>query len=163
MSISIRPARPDDVGLILSLVRELADYERGLHEVEATEQSLHRHLFGEGLGRGPVAECVIGEIDATAQGFALFFHNFSTWKGKPGLYLEDLFVRPAARGAGLGKALLAHVARLAVERGCARYEWTVLDWNTPAIEFYRGAGAEAMSEWTVYRLHGPALQRLAQG
>ena len=122
---------------------------------------IRQHLFGNGLGRGPTAECVIGELDGVAQGFALFFHNFSTWLGKPGIYLEDLFVRPAARGAGLGKALFVHVARIALERGCERYEWSVLDWNTPAIDFYKSMGAVALDDWTTFRVTGEALARLA--
>lgn len=166
-TITVRPAAPADVPLILSLIRELAEYERDPGAVVATEALLHQHLFGgdpqAGAGRrgapGATAECVIGEIDGAAQGFALFFHNFSTWLGRPGLYLEDLFVRPAARGRGLGKALFVHLARLAVERGCGRMEWAVLDWNTPAIEFYRALGAAPMNEWTTYRLAGEALRR----
>lgn len=158
--IAIRAATPDDVPLILRLIRALAEYEREPQAVVATEDLLRRHLFGQGVGRGPVAECVIGEIDGKAEGFALFFHNFSTWVGRPGIYLEDLFVRPESRGSGLGKALLAHIARLAVERGCGRVEWAVLDWNEPAIGFYKKLGARAMDEWTVYRLMGEALQRL---
>jgi GNAT superfamily N-acetyltransferase len=161
MPSTVRPATPADIPLILQLIRDLADYEKGLHEVEATEQSLRQHLFGTGLGRGPTAECLIGELDGTAQGFAVFFHNFSTWKGRPGIYLEDLFVRPAARGSGLGKALLKRVAQIAVERGCPRYEWLVLDWNTPAIDFYKAQGAQPLDGWTVFRLTGPALARLA--
>jgi GNAT superfamily N-acetyltransferase len=145
--------------LILSLICELAEYERAPDAVVATEDLLRRHLFGDGIGRGPVAECVIGEIDGVPQGFALFFHNVSTWLGKPGLYLEDLFVRPAARGRGLGKALFRHVARCAAERGCGRLEWAVLDWNEPAIGFYRKLGAVAMDEWTVYRLTGESMRR----
>lgn len=163
MTLRIRPATPDDVGLILSLIRELAEYEREPASAVATPELIRRHLFGEGLGRGPTAECVIGEVDGAAQGFALFFHNYSTWIGKPGMYLEDLFVRPAARGAGLGKALLAHVARIAVERGCERFEWAVLDWNEPAIGFYERLGAKPMSEWTTFRLAGDALRRVAAG
>lgn len=163
MTLRIRPATPDDVGLILSLIRELAEYEREPASAVATPELIRLHLFGEGLGRGPSAECVIGEVDGAAQGFALFFHNYSTWIGKPGMYLEDLFVRPAARGAGLGKALLAHVARIAVERGCERFEWAVLDWNEPAIGFYERLGAKPMSEWTTFRLAGDALRRVAAG
>jgi GNAT superfamily N-acetyltransferase len=159
--ISIRPAAPADIPLILTLIRELAEYEKAPEQAVATEASLRRHLFGEGLGRGPVAECIIGALDGQPQGFALFFMNFSTWTGLPGLYLEDLFVRPAARGHGLGKALFLHLARTAVERGCGRFEWAVLDWNTPAIEFYRRMGATAMDEWTVYRLSGAPLAALA--
>ncbi len=164
-ALSIRPATRTDVPLILSLIRELAEYERDPGAVVATPELIERHLFGEGLpagGRGRVAECVIGEIDGRAEGFALFFHNFSTWLGRPGLYLEDLFVRPAARGKGLGKALFTHLARLAVQRGCGRMEWSVLDWNEPAIGFYKALGAEAMSEWTVFRLTGDRLRRLAE-
>ena len=161
--IRIRPAVRTDVPLILSLIRELAEYERDPGAVVATEALLERHLFGEGLGRGPVAECVIGEVDGEPQGFALFFHNFSTWLGRPGLYLEDLFVRPAARGRGLGKALLSHLAALAVERGCGRFEWWVLDWNEPAIGFYKSMGAVPMSEWTVFRLSGEAMRNAAPG
>lgn len=161
MGIQIRAATRADIPVILSFIRALAEYERGLHEVEATEALLEQHLFGAGVGRGPVAECVIGEVDGVPQGFALYFMNFSTWKARPGLYLEDLFVKPAARGAGLGKALLRHLARVAVERGCGRYEWIVLDWNTPALEFYRAHGAEALDGWTVHRVTGAALRRLA--
>lgn len=163
MPITLRPATPADLPLILHLIHELAEYEREPDAVEATEAMLHQHLFGHTIpSRGPVAECVIGEIDGVAQGFALFFHNFSTWKGKPGLYLEDLFVRPSARGHGLGKALLAHLATIAVDRGCARMEWAVLDWNRPAIEFYMAAGAKPMGEWTTFRLTGEALASLAR-
>jgi len=160
-SIEVRPATVEDVPLILSLIRELAAYEREPDAVVATESDLRWHLFGEGLGRGPTAECVIGEIDGAAQGFALYFHNFSTWRGRPGMYLEDLYVRPAARGKGLGKSLLSHVAAIAVERGCPRFEWAVLDWNEPAIRFYGSLGARPMSEWTVHRLDGEALWRVA--
>lgn len=158
---SIRPADPGDIPLIAALIRELAEYERAPDQAVATEGMLRQHLFGNGLGRGPTAECVIGEVDGRAEGFALYFHNFSTWLGRPGLYLEDLFVRPSARSRGLGKALLTHLARIAVERGCGRMEWSVLDWNTPAIEFYRAQGAQAMDEWTTFRLSGTALERLA--
>lgn len=159
--IRIRPATPDDISLILSFIRELAEYERAPEQAVATPALIQQHLFGNGLGRGPTAECVIGELDGVAQGFALFFHNFSTWLGKPGMYLEDLFVRPSARGQGLGKALFLHVARIAAERGCERYEWAVLDWNTPAIDFYKSMGAAGMNEWTVYRLAGDRLRGLA--
>ncbi len=160
--ISIRSAARGDVPLILSLIRELAEYEREPNAAAATPGVIERHLFGEGVpGRGRVAECVIGEIAGEPQGFALFFHNFSTWLGRPGLYLEDLFVRPAARGKGLGKALLVHLARLALERGCGRMEWAVLDWNEPAIGFYKALGAVPMSEWTVFRLAGAGLASLA--
>lgn len=157
MSLSIRPASPPDLPLIAAFIRELADYERLLHEVRFDEARLGDHLFGP----RPYAEAVIGEVDGGAQGFALFFHNYSTFEGRPGLYLEDLFVRPQARGAGLGKALLVHLAALAVERGCARFEWAVLDWNTPSIGFYKAIGARPLDEWDVMRLDGAALITLA--
>lgn len=155
--VSLRPAVPADIPLIIELITELADYERLVHEVKADAQRMHEHLFGP----RPYAEVLIGEVDGEPQGFALFFHNYSTWLSQPGIYLEDLFVRPAARGAGLGKALLTELARLAVERGCGRLEWSVLDWNEPAIGFYRGLGARPQDEWTVYRLTGEALRDLA--
>ena len=156
MSLSIRPATPADLPLIAQLIRDLADYEKLAHEVRFDEAVLGAKLFGP----RPYAEVVIGEIAGEAQGFALFFHNFSTFEGKPGIYLEDLFVRPAARGSGLGKALLAHLAALAVARDCARLEWSVLDWNEPAIGFYRKLGARLMDEWTVMRVDGAALTQL---
>ncbi|MEE9100699.1 MULTISPECIES: GNAT family N-acetyltransferase [Pseudomonas] len=155
--VTLRPAVPDDIPLIIELITELADYERLVHEVKADAQRMHDHLFGP----RPYAEVLIGEVDGQPQGFALFFHNYSTWLSQPGIYLEDLFVRPAARGAGLGKALLTELARLAVERGCGRLEWSVLDWNEPAIGFYRSLGARPQDEWTVYRLTGDALRELA--
>ena len=155
--IAIRSATPADLPLIAGLIRDLAEYEKLAHEVRFDEAVLGEKLFGP----RPYAEVVIGEIDGAAQGFALFFHNFSTFEGKPGIYLEDLFVRPGARGSGLGKALLAHLAALAVERGCARLEWAVLDWNAPAIGFYRGLGARALDEWTTMRVDGAALAALA--
>jgi GNAT superfamily N-acetyltransferase len=155
--IRVRAATAADVPLILGLIRELAEYERLSHAVVATEEALRRHLFGEG-GR-PAAGCVIGELDGAPQGFALYFTSFSTFLARPGIYLEDLYVRPAARGKGLGRALFSRLAALAVERGCGRLEWAVLDWNEPAIGFYRRMGAEAMSEWTVFRLAGAALER----
>ncbi len=162
-TISIRNARPEDVTTILGFISALAEYEKAEPgAVSATEELLHQHLFGDGLGRGPTAECVIGEIDGAPQGFALWFMNFSTWRGKPGLYLEDLFVMPEARGKGLGRALLKHLARIAVGRGCERFEWIVLDWNEPALKVYRAIGAEPLSEWTVHRLAGEALTRFAQ-
>lgn len=156
MSISIRSAKPADLPLIGAFIRELAEYEKLAHEVRFDEAVLGAKLFGP----RPYAEVVIGEVDGAAQGFALFFHNFSTFEGRPGVYLEDLFVRPAARGAGLGKALLAHLAALAIERDCARLEWWVLDWNEPAIGFYKALGARPMDEWTVMRVDGEALARL---
>src|SRR5512139_16265 len=152
MTIALRPATAADLPLIAALIRELADYERLADEVRFDEAVLGEKLFGP----RPYAEVVIGEIDGVAQGFALFFHNFSTFEGKPGIYLEDLFVRPEARGAGLGKAFLQHLARLAVERDCARLEWWVLDWNEPAIRFYKALGAKSMDEWTTFRVDGEA-------
>ena len=156
MNQSIRPATRADLPLIAALIRELADYEKLADEVRFDEAVLGDYLFGP----RPMAEVIIGEVDGVAQGFALFFHNFSTFEGRPGIYLEDLFVRPAARGGGLGKALLAHLAKLAMERGCARLEWWVLDWNEPAIGFYRKLGARPMDEWTTMRLDGEALAQL---
>ncbi|MEQ1497267.1 MAG: GNAT family N-acetyltransferase [Novosphingobium sp.] len=156
MSISIRLALPADLPLIAQLIRDLAAYERLAHEVRFDEAVLGAKLFGT----RPYAEVVIGELDGVAQGFALFFHNFSTFEGKPGIYLEDLFVQSDARGSGLGKALLAHLAALAAERDCARLEWSVLDWNEPAIGFYKKLGAQLMDDWTVMRLDGAALERL---
>ena len=159
MSISIRPASAADLPLIAQLIRDLAEYERLAHEVRFDDEVLAAKLFGP----RPYAEVVIGEIDGAAQGFALFFHNFSTFEGCPGIYLEDLFVRPDARGSGLGKALLSHLAALAVERDCARLEWSVLDWNEPAIGFYKKLGARLMDEWTVMRVDGDALTQLGAG
>jgi GNAT superfamily N-acetyltransferase len=153
----IREAGPADLPLIAGFIRALAEYEKLAHEVRFDEASLARHLFGP----RPMAEVIIGEIGGTPQGFALFFHNFSTFEGKPGIYLEDLFVTPEARGGGLGKALLVHLARLALERDCARVEWWVLDWNEPSIGFYRKLGARSMDDWTVMRLDGEALERFA--
>jgi GNAT superfamily N-acetyltransferase len=157
LSLSIRSATPADISLIGQFIRDLAEYERLAHEVRFDEAVMAQKLFGP----RPFAEVLIGEIDGTPQGFALFFHNFSTFEGRPGIYLEDLFVRPDARGLGLGKALLSKLAALAVERDCARLEWSVLDWNTPAIDFYKALGARPMDEWTVYRVDGDALTGLA--
>ncbi len=157
-TIALRPATPDDVALVLSFVRELAEYENAADQVVATEALLHEDLFGP----RPVCEAILGEIDGVPQGFALFFHNFSTWVGRRGIYLEDLFVRPKARGMGLGAALLSRVAAIACERGCARLDWAVLDWNETAIGFYKKLGARALSEWTTYRLTGEALHAVAQ-
>ena len=157
MNFSIRFAAPADLPLIVQFIRDLAEFEKLAHEVRFDEAVLGERLFGE----RPYAEVLIGEIDGVPQGFALFFHNFSTFEGKQGIYLEDLFVRPEARGSGLGKALLARLAALAVERDCARLEWSVLDWNDPAIRFYQSVGAKPMDEWTVYRLDGSALSELA--
>lgn len=157
MSVAIRPARRDDLSLIAAFIRDLAEYEKLADAVRFDEAVMGEHLFGA----RPMAEVLIGEVDGAPQGFALFFHNFSTFEGRPGIYLEDLYVRPAARGAGLGKALLAALAGLAVERGCARLEWSVLDWNTPSIGFYRALGAVPMDEWTVMRVDGDNLAQLA--
>ena len=156
----IRPAVESDLDTIIELIHALADYEREPGAVELDRETLRRHLFGP----SPFAEVLMAETGAgESAGFALFFHNFSTWKGRPGLYLEDLFVRPALRGHGYGKALLVELARIAVERGCARFEWSVLDWNEPSIAFYKSLGATPMQEWTTYRVTGQALVRLAAG
>ncbi len=160
MTVTIRPATPADLPLICALIRDLAEYERLAHAVRFDPAVLGAKLFGQNGGHRPYAEVVIGELDGAAQGFALFFHNFSTFEGRPGIYLEDLFVREPARGSGLGQALLAHLAALAVERDCARLEWSVLDWNAPAIGFYEKLGARAMDDWTVMRLDGAALTGL---
>lgn len=154
----IRAATPADIAAIHRLIVELAIYEKEPDAVKATHADLERALFGD----RPVAECVLAEVDGKAVGLALFFTNFSTWTGKPGLYLEDLFVMPAARGSGLGKALLVHLAGIAVQRDYGRFEWSVLDWNTPAIGFYQAIGAKLMDEWTVMRVDGNALKALAK-
>jgi GNAT superfamily N-acetyltransferase len=156
MSLVIRPAVAADLPLIAAFIRELAEYEHLSHEVRFDEKALGEYLFGQ----RPYAEALIGEADGAAQGFALYFHNFSTFEGRPGIYLEDLFVRPGARGLGLGKALLLKLAQIAVERGCARLEWSVLDWNAPSIGFYRALGAKPMDEWTIMRVDGEALAAL---
>lgn len=155
----IRSAIVADIPVILRFIRELADFEREPDAVEATEATLREALFGA----HPAAEAVIAEEDGVPLGFALFFHNFSTWTAKRGIYLEDLYVTPQARGKGVGTALLRHLAQLAVARGCARFEWSVLDWNAAAIAFYRQMGAVAMADWTVQRVSGAALERLAAG
>ncbi|ONF94967.1 GNAT family N-acetyltransferase [Sphingomonas jeddahensis] len=157
MTITIRPASATDVSTVLRFIRELAAYEREPDAVEATEPMLHEALFGT----HPAAEVLIAERDGASIGFALFFHTFSTWAGKRGLWLEDLYVTPEARGSGAGAALLRALAGIALDRGCARFEWTVLDWNTPAIDFYRAKGAVAQDEWTVQRVSGAALRKLA--
>ena len=154
----IRAAVPADVPLILELIRALAEYEKLSHECHADEAALREHLFGP----RPYAEALIAQADGVTQGFALYFHNYSTFLARPGIYLEDLFVRPAARGRGLGRALLARLAALALERGCGRLEWSVLDWNEPAIRFYRSLGARQMDEWRINRLTGGELQALAR-
>ncbi len=155
--LRIRTATEDDVPLILSLIRELAEYERLCHEVSATEDVLRESLFGERQG----AEALICYHDSAPAGFALFFHNFSTFLGRPGIYLEDLYVKPELRGKGVGRAMLVYLAKLAKERNCGRLEWSVLDWNEPAIRLYRSIGAVPMNEWTVYRLTGEALDLLS--
>jgi GNAT superfamily N-acetyltransferase len=156
-SITIRPASRDDVPLVLQFIRDLARYERLEHEVTASETQLREALFGERC----YAEVVFACMDGAPVGFALFFHNFSTFKGRPGIYLEDLFVRPEARGRGIGRRLLAYLARTAVARHCARLEWAVLDWNAPSIGFYRSLGAVPMDDWTTFRLTGDALALLS--
>lgn len=155
-AIQISPATRDDVPLILRMIGELADFERLAHAAVATEDDLQRALFSP----RPHAEVVIARRGGEALGFALFFHNFSTFAGKPGIYLEDLYVRADARGRGVGTTLLQHVARLACERGCARFEWSVLNWNRRAIDFYEKLGARPMSEWTIFRVDGEALRKL---
>jgi GNAT superfamily N-acetyltransferase len=157
MSIRIARARPEDCEIVFALIRALADYEKLAELVSGTPEDLRRELFGE----RPVIEAVLAWEGARALGFALFFHNFSTFLTRRGLYLEDLFVVPEARGRGIGKALIRHGARLAVERGCGRYEWSVLDWNTPAIEFYESIGAIVMPDWRICRIAGEALAQLA--
>jgi GNAT superfamily N-acetyltransferase len=156
--ISIRPAGEHEVGVILQFIRDLAQYEHLEHQVVATEDTLRATLFGQ----RPYAEVVFACLDGKPVGFALFFHNFSTFLGQPGIYLEDLYVRPEARGYGVGRRLLTWLAATAVSRKCGRLEWSVLDWNEPSIRFYRNLGAVAMDEWSLYRLAGPALDRLAQ-
>ena len=156
--ITIRPATEADVPLILRFIRELAEYERLLHEVVATEEGLRETLFGA----RPAAEVVIAEDGREPAGFALFFHNYSTFLAQPGIYLEDLYVRPEARGRGVGRALLAHLAALGRARGCGRLDWWVLNWNESAIRFYRSLGAQSMDDWTVFRLTGESLARLAE-
>jgi GNAT superfamily N-acetyltransferase len=154
----IRPATPNDLPLIAQLIRDLAEYEKLAHAVDFKEEELRQHLFGA----RPCAEALIAEEDGQGVGFALFFHNFSTFHGKPGVYLEDLFVRPEHRGKGHGKALLAKLAQLALERGCCRLEWAVLDWNKPSIDFYESLSAKPLSDWIIYRLTGEALGKLAR-
>ncbi len=155
---AIRTATESDIPLILTFIRALADYEKLAHAVVATEELLHATLFGEKR----YAEVLIGEEDGTPVGFALFFHNYSTFLARPGLYLEDLFVKPEKRGRGYGKALLVRLAQIAKERRCGRFEWAVLDWNTPAIEFYKSLGARAVDDWTIFRVDGEALDALAK-
>lgn len=159
MTLSIRPARPGEAGLVLGFIRELAQYEKLAHEVEADEAAIEAALFGV----NPRAFCDIAERDGEPIGFALWFYNFSTFRGRHGIYLEDLFVRPEHRGFGAGKALLANLARRCVAERLGRLEWWVLDWNEPAIAVYKSLGARPMDEWTVFRLTGEALEALAEG
>jgi GNAT superfamily N-acetyltransferase len=157
MPLTIEPATPAEIPRLLDFIRELAEYEKLADRVVATEADLQRWMFGD----RPVAEAVIARLDGEAVGFALFFPVFSTFLGRPGIYLEDLFVRESARGQGIGRALVTYLARLAVSRGWGRVEWSVLDWNAPAIGFYRRLGAQVLDDWRVCRLTGDALQRLA--
>jgi GNAT superfamily N-acetyltransferase len=156
---TLRPARPQDLPAIVGLITELAVFEKLEHLVVVTPESLQPHLFGP----RPVAEAVVGEVGGQVVAFALFFTNFSTFLGQPGLYLEDLYVQPAHRGTGLGKALLQHLGALAVERGCGRFEWSVLDWNQRAIDFYKGMGATVMPDWRICRLTGDKLAAFKRG
>ena len=156
MTVNIRPATPQDAALILRFIRELAEFEREPDAVKATEEGLAHALFDERS-----AEAVIAEQEGKPMGFALFFHNFSTWTGRKGLYLEDLYVTPEARGSGVGTALLRHLAGIALDRDCGRFEWAVLDWNTPAIDFYTAMGAESLDEWRIRRVTGDELAQLA--
>jgi GNAT superfamily N-acetyltransferase len=155
--VTVRPIRPDDVPAVVGLLRELAEYEKAAHEVRLTDSQLHDRLFGE----APALFGHVAEVDGEVVGMALWFLNFSTWRGTHGIYLEDLYVQPEHRGTGLGKELLRTLAALCVERGYSRLEWWVLDWNTPSIEFYKGAGAVPMDEWTVFRLTDEALTDFA--
>ncbi|MBR0899876.1 GNAT family N-acetyltransferase [Bradyrhizobium tropiciagri] len=159
MSLTIRRARPDEAGLVFSLVRELADYEKLLHEVHASEADIAEALFGA----NPRLFCDIAEWNGEPAGFAVWFVNFSTFAGRHGIYLEDLFVRPALRGKGIGKALLVHLAQHCLANGWSRLQWAVLDWNAPSIAFYKSLGAEMMDEWTICRVSGSALSALAEG
>ncbi|MFZ0766494.1 GNAT family N-acetyltransferase [Bradyrhizobium sp.] len=159
MSLVIRRARPDEAGVVLSLVRELAEYEKLLHEVDATEKMLADALFGE----NPRLFCELAEWNGDVAGFAVWFINFSTFSGRSGIYLEDLFVRPALRGNGIGKALLSHLAKECVANNWSRLQWSVLDWNEPSIAFYKSLGAVMMDEWTICKVAGPALTALAGG
>lgn len=154
---TLRAAEPRDVAAIVGLIRELAEFERLTHLVQTTPEKLHPHLFGE----QPVAEALVAEVEGRVVAFALFFRNFSTFLARPGLYLEDLYVQPAHRGAGIGKALLLRLGALAVERGCGRFEWSVLDWNENAIRFYEKMGATVMPDWRICRVTGEALERFS--
>lgn len=157
-AFSIRQAVPADVTLILQFIKKLGAYEKLSHEVVATEEKLRKTLFEQKM-----AEVIIGEYEGEPVGFALFFHNYSTFLGQAGIYLEDLFIDPGMRGKGFGKKMLAHLAKLAVERDCGRLEWSCLDWNEPSICFYKGLGAKALEEWTIFRVTGDTLQEMAKG
>jgi GNAT superfamily N-acetyltransferase len=154
----IRPAKESEVGIVLQLIHDLAHYEKAPNEVEATEKELLETIFA----KEPRVFCDLVEVDGDIAGMAIWFLNYSTWQGKHGIYLEDLFIKPEYRGKGYGKALLQHLAKLCDDRGYGRFQWWVLDWNSPAIEFYRNLGAVAMDEWTVYRVSGPALKELGK-
>ncbi|MEJ2009399.1 MAG: GNAT family N-acetyltransferase [Acidobacteriota bacterium] len=157
--LCIRPAEDRDIPLIVQLIRELAEYEKAPEQAVATEEDIRR----DGFSANPKFRVVIAEWGGEAAGFALFFYNYSTWLGRAGLYLEDLFVRPVFRGKGIGKALITHLAKIAVEENCGRFEWQVLNWNTPAIEFYKSIGARALDEWSTMRISGEPLKKLASG
>jgi GNAT superfamily N-acetyltransferase len=156
--LNIRKATPEDVSLIKLFIRALAEYEREPQAAVATEEDLLR----DGFGAEPKYRCLIAEWDGAPAGFAFYFYNYSTWQGRPGLYLEDLFVKPEFRGKGIGKALLLHLAGIAAAENCGRFQWQVLDWNTPAIDFYKSLGASVMKEWLTMRVDGEALQRMAE-
>jgi len=156
--LTIRPATAFDIHLIQEFIRDLAEYEREPEAAVATQEDLLR----DGFGPDPKYRCVIAEWIGEPAGFAFFFYNYSTWQGKPGLYLEDLFVKPSFRGKGIGKALLLHLAKIAVAENCGRFQWQVLDWNTPAIDFYKSLGAEMMSAWLTMRVEGDNLRKLAE-
>ncbi len=157
--LKLRPAIPEDASLILQYIRELAEYERNPDAAVATEADIHRNAFSA----HPLIHVVMAEWNGEPAGFALWFFNYSTWEGKPGIYLEDLFVRPALRGHGIGKSLLKHLARTAVEQNCSRFVWQVLDWNKPSIQFYEAMGARQMKDWISCRVEGDALKQLAEG
>ncbi len=157
-NLVFRFAEENDVPLILSLIKELAVYEKMLDQVTATEESLKKHLFGDKRH----AEVIIPEYKNTPSGYAIFFHNFSTFEGKPGLYLEDIYVKPEQRGKGIGKTMLSYLAKLALERDCARFEWVVLDWNEPSIQFYKSLGAKPQDEWIIYRMEDGSMRKLAE-
>ena len=159
MSLTVREATPSDAAAILRFVRELADYEKAIHEVEATEEAVRASIFGD----GSVTQALIAENDGAAIGMAVYFFSYSTWQAKNGLYLEDLYVTPEARGVGAGKVLLRRLAQIAIEKGCGRFEWSVLDWNEPAIRVYEAIGAEPQTEWVRYRLAGEELKAFAHG